>query len=581
VTAETPWDLDHFNDDDLDHNTAPAHRSCNQEAGGRKGGRRLGELARLGRTVEANTKAQVGGTFLEAPRPYNQDLSGAHTTEVVAEVVGMVPEDAAEVPWLDGLLPIPGDAAWPRLLTAHSGRATGSYGEAFVEWVAEVGHWPLRWWQRLAALLLLEHDDTGRLVHRSAVLTLMRQGGKTYLVCWLAMWRITFGAEKFGEAQLVVMISKDLPTAKLTQAPMRRFAREHPDVYDVRESGAECKIIHLPSGSEWVLRSEASGGYGHGVGLAIVDEGWSIKPQTVDLALGPTQMERSSPQMLMTSTSNEEATPLMIARRGGALVELDDDDALTMWIEWSLPPDAPLDDVEVWKEVLPHWTPQRLEEIERAHVTALQTRSTDPTLPDPLRSVRTQMGNEWPATFEPAHKQRGEPYIDMSEWAAAEEDLQPLAPLVIAVEDFDGHGCASVCVGEVDGDDRYYIEGKVHARRVDAFEWARALVGWYPSSRLLIGANILGTPEAQDMLPQPAGGKETRIGLSLLRELLAEGLVAHCWSPDLAEQLSTARVTATSNGLTLVSGTRTDLLRATLWALVSLEHEPALTPRIH
>ena len=52
-------------------------------------------------------------------------------------------------------------------------------------------------------------------------MTLPRQFGKSYLLSWLAMWRITFGADLFGEPQLVVMISKDLQVAKLVQAPMR------------------------------------------------------------------------------------------------------------------------------------------------------------------------------------------------------------------------------------------------------------------------------------------------------------------------------------------------------------------------
>ena len=44
----------------------------------------------------------------------------------------MTPEDAVGVPWLAGLLPVPPDAAWPRLLSAPSPRAVGSHGEQFV-----------------------------------------------------------------------------------------------------------------------------------------------------------------------------------------------------------------------------------------------------------------------------------------------------------------------------------------------------------------------------------------------------------------------------------------------------------------
>lgn len=492
----------------------------------------------------------------------------------------MTPACARSVPWLADLAEVPPDAAWPRLLTVPSSKARGSYGPAFLEWASKVGGRTFRWWQQLTATLILAHDVDGRLVHRVVVPTSPRQVGKTYLVCWLAMWRITFGADLFGEPQLVVMISKDLPTAKMTQAPMRRYAREHPDVYEVRESGAECKILHLPSGSEWVLRSESSGGYGHGVSLAIVDEAWSVKPQTVDLALGPTQMERSSPQMILTSTANDRPTPLMLGRRALALAELDDPDASTYWLEWSLPPGAPLDDLELWRSVLPHWHDQRLDEIRRAHQTAVGTRPTDPTQPDPVQSVATQMGNVWPSSVETAH-QRGEPVLDLDAWRAAEEDHDPPGPLIVAVEDFYGSGACVSVAGKLD-DGRVFVEAHTYANRDAAFRQAAGLKRMYESSRVVVGASLERDPQAVELRAKLAGARETALGLPLMRELLASGRLAHYESADLTAQLAECRLTRTATGgLSFLPGARSDCIRSTCWAVYVLLHNPPRTPSIH
>jgi hypothetical protein len=78
-----------------------------------------------------------------------------------------------------------------------------------------------------------------------------------------------------------------------------------------------------------------------------------------------------------------------------------------------------------------------------------------------------------------------------------------------------------------------------------------------------------------------AGTTETGRGLVLLRALAAERRVVHDDTVDLDVQLARARVhNLTGGGLGLVNNNaRTDLLRATLWALDAAQVTPP-TPAI-
>ena len=77
---------------------------------------------------------------------------------------------------------MPKDATWPRLMTVPHPRAVGSLGAEFVRWAERRTGRPLRWWQRLVAVRLLEVDKDGRLVWETAVLSMARQLGKSWLL---------------------------------------------------------------------------------------------------------------------------------------------------------------------------------------------------------------------------------------------------------------------------------------------------------------------------------------------------------------------------------------------------------------
>ena len=49
---------------------------------------------------------------------------------------------------------------------------------------------PLRWFQKLIAYRMLEHDRLGHLVWEQVIVSMARQVGKSYLLRLLALWRM-------------------------------------------------------------------------------------------------------------------------------------------------------------------------------------------------------------------------------------------------------------------------------------------------------------------------------------------------------------------------------------------------------
>ena len=134
--------------------------------------------------------------------------------------------------------------------------AVGSYGQEAIEWAEQRSGKPLRWWQRLVLLRILEHDEAGALTCWPFVLfSTSRQSGKSWLLRELMLWRI-HQSERFDEPQLVVHTAKDLPVCREVQRPARAWAHQQPH-YVVREANG-MEEIETPDGSRWIVRGKTS-----------------------------------------------------------------------------------------------------------------------------------------------------------------------------------------------------------------------------------------------------------------------------------------------------------------------------------
>jgi hypothetical protein len=106
----------------------------------------------------------------------------------------------------------------------------------------------------------------------------------------------------------------------------------------------------------------------------------------------------------------------------------------------------------------------------------------------------------------------------------------------------------------------------------------RRLMSSHDVTRLQAGASLLHLLPP-GMRATPVTSAVTRSTLPLMRQLVTTGAVVHD-STDLTEQVETVRVVEAVGGLTVVSGMRSDLLRATSWALAAAAR-PRKQPSIH
>jgi hypothetical protein len=482
------------------------------------------------------------------------------------------------VPWLRGLRRPPPDAVWPRLMTVPHPSATGSYGREFCRWAEARSGRELRWWQQLVAARLLEHDVDGRLVWEALILSTARQVGKSWLIREVCLWRIHQG-DRFGEPQDVLHTGKDLAICKEVQRPARIWAKARTGTYKVREVNGQEEIEHLADGARWMLRAKEAV-YGYAASLAVVDEAWKVKPPTVDEGLTPTMAEREHAQLMLVSTAHRLATSLVLGRRQAALAALEDGDG-DLLIEWSAPEGSELDDIAAWRLASPHWTAHR-ERLIRKKLEGMRAGEIDdPEEPDPEHSFRTQWMNQWPRKLtEPTGNV--EPLLPAGLWGQlVTPGLTDSGPIWVALEDNYGLGAALAAAARLP-DGRIEVAGWAYADWDSAIHDLRGLCAARWVNEIQVGASLFDrVPDDITPEPAPAGTRETRAGLALLRDLVATGQVTHdIDTPDLDQALGDAQVKESPSGLYLMGRGETHLVKAAVWAIAAA-HRLETIPAVH
>jgi hypothetical protein len=236
VQPDDQWELDHYGREVVlggrhDDDARPAHKHCNRSAGARLGH----ELRELGAQVK------LGFSAVDAPSGdshlANLPLQGSIPSESVSASPGHADSSWDVCPWLETLRMVPADACWPRYMTSPHPRAVGSFGPEFAAWSERRSGRSLRWWHQLAATRMLEHDQVGHLVWLWVLLSTSRQVGKSVLLGELALWRI-HQARRWGEQQMVLMTSKDIPAAREVHRSARLWARTR-EGWTVREANGQ------------------------------------------------------------------------------------------------------------------------------------------------------------------------------------------------------------------------------------------------------------------------------------------------------------------------------------------------------
>jgi hypothetical protein len=480
--------------------------------------------------------------------------------------------DAA--PWLEPFRTVPTSARWPRYMTAPHPAAVGTYAPDAIAWLEENAELRLRWWQALVLTRQLEHDADGRLVWLEMATSTSRQSGKSTFLRATSTWRL-HQTDRFGEPQTVLHTGKDLPVCKEVQGPAMAWAHERG--YPTRQQNGNEQITEPLSGSRWIIRSKG-GIYGYSASLALVDEAWGVAQDVVNDGVAPTMLERLSPQLVLASTAHRRATILYPTRRHAALSELNDP-ASTLLVEWSAPRGSDIADPGAWRASSPHWSAGRERLLDGQLRLVRHGETLDPDEDDPVESFLAQYLNVWPVRTSP---NSGARLLDDGLWEATAARVDTSGePVFVAVEDNYGTGAAVAAVARVGDDDRFEVDGWTCATWELALSDAVALLEARPQGSRLVVGNAVAARTTELRGVEKAGSTETRLGLSLLRDMVRSGRVVHDTNPDLDAQVEMARVRdVPGGGLALISSRRSDVLRAAVWALREAQARTRV-PSIH
>jgi len=478
-------------------------------------------------------------------------------------------------PWLAEYADVPANAAPPLAMTYPPEDAICSYGWAgcthlpndavpVVPWAEAEHHMTLRWWQRFAIVRQHEHRADGTLVWREVVESASRRSGKSHRMRAVATWRLAHAAV-IGEAQSVVHCGNDLAVCRDVQKKAWRWAVGRWGAKAVKEGNGKELIENPLDGSSWVVKAQGAA-YGLDAGLAMADECWDVKPDTISEGLEPMLLERLWAQLHLTSTAHRRARSTMKTRIAQAFALVGDRVLLLLW--GARPQDDP-GSRDTWKAASPHWSEDR-ERMLAAKYDAALAGEVDPEAddPDPMEGFRAQYLNVWPPlNVKPV---RGEPVVDRVAWGELVAAGRPVqAPDAAAIESsFAGGVFVALAWRLPDG------AALVSTEALDDLALAGlAVTSSGFAGQCTVGASLVDDPALAGLRTEP--GKGTPVGAVLdLARLLAEGMLAHDGSEPLTAQVLDARTVPGAGSTRLASRGDVAAIKAAVWAATAARSKP-------
>jgi hypothetical protein len=450
-------------------------------------------------------------------------------------------------------------------MTPPHPEAVWSYGADAIEWIESTQQIRLRWWQKLAITRQLEYREGGALVWRSVVESCPRRAGKSVRIRGMALWRMAHAA-MIGEVQTVVHCGNDLPICREIQRGAWRWA-DAQDWGITKANGKEA--IEAPDGSRWLVRSQ-DGVYGWEAGLAVVDEGWDVKPDTVSEGLEPAMLERLWAQLHLTSTAHRRATSLMRQRITDGLTV---DDGETLLLLWGAPADADPGDPEVWRAASPHWSDDRRRMIATKYTKALAGEA-DPEADDlnPMAGFTAQYLNVW--RLNGGARERGNPVVSEEGWASLAQARPTEAPYSAAVESWFADG-VSLALGWRVGD-RVVVSVEDFPDLAGA---AAALKQSGVKRAATVGASLLEDPVLVGVRCTKGQGRSS-LAVQEFQRLMSEDVVRHDGGEHLTAQVLKARTMPGADGPRMVSSARADGIKAAVWVVADCRKKSVGKPRI-
>lgn len=521
-----------------------AHLNCNRSHGGRLGSQRAATKAK---------KAPVASLDASTDTPAAPALFSPQKGRVGPRRPDSGPR-FAEDGWV-----------LPRLETKAPGHVGGSLGEKARTWLKDVYGMELRPWQAHALNRALEHDQEGRLIWSTVIITVGRQSGKSWLSRALCMWRLHH-AELFGEQQTVLHVANKRATALEVMRPAGLWAAE---IYGPKAAkwGNENAGIFLPSGDRWLVHAaNDSAGVGYSVSMVFVDEAWKVRREVVDDALAPTMAERIMPQLYLVSTAGDSTSDLMMAYRQRALDRLESNDpGSVLLLEWSAPAEADPDDVETWKYASPEWSPKREQFLHQQWSNIEEG------------AWRREYLNQWII--------RADHWLRDSWWKDSLDpalELPADVPWTVGVEsDFDGMGHA-IGIAAVTDDGLHVVRTTTHRTIKEVDDRLAQLKAMHPQLHVSV------TPGYAERLTfrfdTLVGQREAPAATRNLLDLFDQGLIRHDGSQVLQEHFAASTISKRQGGWVLTAPMGRGgvyAARAVMFALAQAVKAPKATPIIH
>lgn len=516
---------------------------------------------------------------LPASLPEGLDADGIDAEGSVRAVDGLSwdPGYLAQFEWLRPLLDVPDDASVPMMMSPVPVDAVCSFGwdgcthlpdgePDAVSWMEQEMGMVFRWWQRLSAVRQLEHRADGSLCFEKKDESAPRRAGKSVGLRGGALWRLEFGQRLFGEPQTAIHTGSDMAICRDIQMKAWRWAEARGWTV-TRGNGKEA--IQTPADDRWLVRAQDAV-YGYDLMYGIIDEGWDVKPDVLTEGLEPATLERSSPQIVLTSTAHRRATSLMRSELANAMTG---EDPATLLLLWAADPYAPgynPGDPRIWKAASPHWSEARRKLIEAKYLKALNGEQ-DPEFddPDPMKGFEAQYLNIWRIR---AVRTVGSPVIEEEAWSDLRAVPPKAAPSSVAVESWFDAGVSVAQAWKLTG-------GKV-AVRVDDYDSledaAQAVRDLGFRRPIRVGTSLAEAAvwRQKGLRVKSASATVTTQVHELIR-LLGEDRLVHDESPALTEQVTAVRISPGVNGPRLRSTERADGLKAAMWAATEALNAPA------
>ncbi len=526
---------------------------------------RRAEATELDHLVESDSGGTISEGFVPACKPCNSRRGAEYINKKSAKrihdrkMILLPPEIKPPSPMLVSIptglnQPEPAEINHdqPRLETIVPD-CDGSWGSLVGDMALELLHIELMPWQVhcLERMLGFTHAPDGQddLVHRSSLVSVARQNGKTVLIqCLILFWLLEMPRIR-GTKQTILSTAHTLTLGTLLFEELApTLERLGATIY--KSYGRNSAT--MPDGSRWMVRAaNPSIGHGMSVDLICADEIFDIS-EIAMAGLIPTQRVRRSPLLAMFSTAGTESSLLFIRHRENALRLIDTNNPSNFYFaEWSPPPT-----VDPMLESSFGWGNPAL-----GHTLTMDTLRAESKDPDRSNFLRSSL-NMWIASTQS--------WIQTHLWPDLKYDGPIPSGGVISVEASMDESRYFATKSVALGDGRTCVSVAFTAETAkELWAYVGALAAADPAIKFIFSPTIdAHCPPIFERRRVVMGYKEILQYTPIVRNMISEGRIVHTGEAMLAEHVCRAVMVRTQGSIAVSSQKSAgpiELCRTMIW----------------